>query len=56
MTRETFVRQESDGWRVVSTDGTEEWDIDGPFETEAEAIAAKSQADEMWAQAHPEEG
>lgn len=53
--REIEVRSEEDGFRVVSTDGTEYWDIDGPFDTEEEAEKAAEMHKKEWLQSHPDD-
>ena len=50
-TREIIVRGGDDGYRVVSYDGTEYWDLDGPFAEESEAEAAAEWIRQQVAQA-----
>ena len=35
--RRLIIKKDSEEYRVLSTDGTEYWEVDGPYETEAEA-------------------
>ena len=53
--RSLEIRFDKDGYRVVSTDGTEYWDIDGPFETEEEAAKSMQFHQAEWEQSHPDE-
>lgn len=34
------------GWYVMSTDGTEHWEVDGPYQTEEEAEQRRQQIEE----------
>lgn len=50
------VRKEEDGFRVISTDKHgEEWDVDGPFETQQEADASLAFHQSEWNSSHPSE-
>ena len=43
MERRLIIKKATDGHRILSTDGVEYWDVDGPFETEAEAEARRAE-------------
>ena len=50
------VREEMDGFRIISTDRHGEvWDIDGPFDTQAEADTRRDFHQPQWTQSHPDE-